>query len=144
MDSWVLWLIAAGVFLLFEMFTITFYSLWLCIGALAGLIVSLIAPEAYVAQVVVACLVALLLTIFTKPISRKLRSSKGFHDTGVELVGREGFVTEPITPSKYGIVKLGGDTWSASSTDYLDKGARVKVIARSSTRVEVEKWEEIE
>ncbi|GJM76761.1 hypothetical protein HMSSN036_89770 [Paenibacillus macerans] len=47
--------------------------LWLCIGALVAAIVAWIAPEAYVLQVVAGCLVALGLTIFTKPLSRKSR-----------------------------------------------------------------------
>lgn len=70
---WAIWLIAAGALLVFEMMTLTFYLLWLCIGALVAAIVAWIAPEAYVLQVVAGCLVALGLTIFTKPLSRKSR-----------------------------------------------------------------------
>ncbi|MDU7474195.1 MAG: NfeD family protein [Paenibacillus macerans] len=143
MEMWAIWLIAAGALLVFEMMTLTFYLLWLCIGALVAEIVAWIAPEAYVLQVVAGCLVALGLTIFTKPLSRKFRASKGFKDVGTELVGKQGIVVEPIEEGQYGIVKVGGDTWSAKSAVPIGRDERVRVLKRSSTIIEVERWEEI-
>lgn len=143
MDAWVIWLIAAGVLLVFEMMTLTFYLLWLSLGAAVAAIIALIAPEGFLLQVLVGCLVALGLTFFTKPIVKKLRASKGFQDTGTELVGKQGVVVEPIEQGQYGIVKVGGDTWSAISTQTLRKDERVRVLERSSTIIEVERWEEI-
>lgn len=142
MEAWVLWLIAAGILLVLEMMTLTFYLLWLCAGTLVAAVVAWIAPDAYVAQVVAGCIVAVVLTIFTKPISKKFRTAKGFQDTGTEVVGREGIVVEPIEQGQYGIVKVGGDTWSATSAQTLAKDERVRVLKRSSTIIEVERWEE--
>lgn len=142
MDAWVIWLIAAGIILVLEMFTLTFYMLWFCIGTLVAALVAWIAPDAYLLQVVAGSIVTLVLTVFTKPISKKIRTSKGFKDTGTELVGRQGVVVEPIEPGQYGIVKVGGDTWSAVSAQLLAKDERIKVISRSSTIIEVERWEE--
>lgn len=143
MDAWILWLIAAGVLLVLEMMTLTFYLLWLCAGTLAAAVVAWIAPDAYVVQVVVGCIVAVVLTIFTKPISKRFRTAKGFQDTGTEVIGREGVVVEPIEQGQYGIVKVGGDTWSATSAQTLAKDERVRVLHRSSTIIEVERWEEL-
>ncbi|WP_223068018.1 NfeD family protein [Paenibacillus caui] len=143
MHAWIIWLIVAGILLVLEMFTLTFYLLWFSIGAGAALLVSLIAPGNILLQVLTGCIVALLLTVFTKPLSRKMRAARGYRDAGTELIGRQGIVIEPIEPGQYGIVKLGGDTWSATSSVYLGKDERVRVINRSSTRIEVEKWEEI-
>ncbi|MEF2966349.1 NfeD family protein [Paenibacillus sp. M1] len=142
MDAWALWLIAAGILLVLEMMTLTFYLLWLCIGTIAAAIIGWIAPDAYIAQVLVGCLVALVLTIFTKPISKRFRAAKGFKDTGTELIGRQGIVVEPIEEGQYGIVKIGGDAWSATSAQTLAKDERVRVLRRSSTIIEVERWEE--
>lgn len=142
MDAWVVWLIAAGIILVLEMFTLTFYMLWFCIGTLVAALVAWIAPDAYLLQVVAGSIVTLVLTVFTKPISKKIRTSRGFKDTGTELVGRQGVVVEPIEPGQYGIVKIGGDTWSAVSAQLLAKDERVRVISRSSTIIEVERWEE--
>jgi membrane protein implicated in regulation of membrane protease activity len=143
MDAWVLWLIAAGVLLVFEMMTLTFYLLWLCLGAVVAAVVAWIAPDAYILQVIAGCVVAIVLTIFTKPLSRKFRnSSKGYEDTGTELVGKQGVVVEPIEEGQFGIVKIGGDTWSATSVRSLKKDELVRVLKRSSTIIEVERWED--
>lgn len=143
MVVWVFWLIAAGALFVVEMMTLTFYLLWLSVGALAAGLVSLIAPEAIVSQVIIGSLVALGLTIFSKPLASKFRNSRGFRDTGTEIVGRQGLVIEPIELGGYGQVKVGGDTWSASSNQSLSKGEVVRVIRRGTTIIEVERWGDI-
>lgn len=140
MSMWVLWLIAAGVLFVVEMFTFTFYLLWLSLGALAAGLVALVLPDAWLLQVVAGSLLALVLTFFTKPLSERLRNARGFKDTGTEIIGRQGLVTEPIEPGRYGQVKIGGDTWSATSTVALGKGQQVIVVRRSTTIIEVERW----
>ncbi|MBW4840712.1 MAG: NfeD family protein [Paenibacillaceae bacterium] len=143
MEMWAIWLIVAGILLVLEMMTMTFYLLWLCIGSLVAAVVALVAPEAYFWQVVAGCLVALVLTVFTKPLSRKFRAAKGFKDIGTELVGKQGIVVEPIEPGQYGIVKVGGDSWSATATVPIGRDEKVRVLERGSTIIEVERWEEI-
>lgn len=140
MVVWLVWLIAAGVLFVAEMITLTFYLLWLSIGALSAGLVSFIVPEAIVFQVVFGSLVALGLTLFSKPLVAKFRSSRGFKDIGTEIVGRQGVVVEPIEPGRFGQVKVGGDTWSASSTVSLGKDEVVKVVKRGTTIIEVERW----
>lgn len=140
---WAIWLIVAGILFVLEMMTMTFYLLWLCIGSLVAAVVALVAPEAYFLQVVAGCLVALVLTVFTKPLSRKFRAAKGFKDIGTELVGKQGIVVEPIEPGQYGIVKVGGDSWSATATVPIGRDEKVRVLERGSTIIEVERWEEI-
>ncbi|MCE3202885.1 NfeD family protein [Paenibacillus sonchi] len=140
MVVWVFWLIAAGVLFVVEMMTLTFYLLWLSIGALAACLVSLLLPDAILLQVLAGSLVALVLTIFSKPLVARFRSSRGFQDTGTDIVGRQGLVVEPIEPGRYGQVKVGGDTWSATSIESLGKDEVVKVVGRSSTIIEVVRW----
>ncbi len=140
MVVWVFWLIAAGVLFVVEMMTLTFYLLWLSIGALAACLVSLLLPDAILLQVVAGSLVALGLTVFSKPLVARFRSSRGYRDTGTDIVGRQGLVVEPIEPGRYGQVKVGGDTWSATSIESLGKDEVVKVVGRSSTIIEVVRW----
>ncbi|WP_343049842.1 NfeD family protein [Paenibacillus phytohabitans] len=85
-------------------------------------------------------LVALILTVFTKPLAARLRNSRGFKDTGTDIVGRKGLVVEAIEPGRYGQVKVGGDTWSATSTVALGKDQEVIVVRRGTTIIEVERW----
>ncbi|WNS43463.1 NfeD family protein [Paenibacillus sp. MMS20-IR301] len=142
MEIWALWLIAAGVLFVVEMFTNTFYLLWLSIGALAAGVVALLLPDVLLLQVVVGSLVALALTVLSKPLVAKFRNSRGFKDTGTDIVGRQGLVVEPIEPGRYGQVKVGGDTWSATSLQALGKDQQVRVIRRGTTIIEVERWGE--
>ncbi|MBT2290263.1 NfeD family protein [Paenibacillus albidus] len=142
MVVFIVWLIAAGVLFVVEMMTLTFYLLWLSIGALAAGLVAWIIPGSILLQVVTGSLVALGLTLFSKPLVAKFRSSRGFKDTGTDIVGRQGVVLEDIVPGRYGQVKVGGDTWSATSLQVLNKNEAVRVIKRGTTIIEVERWGE--
>ncbi|ASA23844.1 NfeD family protein [Paenibacillus donghaensis] len=143
MVVWMFWLIAAGVLFVIEMFTLTFYLLWLTAGALVAGLVSFVYPDAVLLQVVAGSLVALVLTMFSKPLSARFRNSRGFRDSGTDIVGRQGRVVEPIEPGRYGQVKVGGDTWSATSLQYLGKDEVVRVVRRGTTIIEVERWGEM-
>ncbi|WP_152392554.1 NfeD family protein [Paenibacillus guangzhouensis] len=141
MDVWVVWLIIAGILLIAEMMSFTFYMLWLAIGALAGLVVALVVPESSLLfQVIVAAAVAVLLTIFTKPLTHKLRKSRGFQDAVDQLIGKKGIVTEPIEHGQMGIVRVDSEYWSATASATLKRDAEVRVLRRSSTILEVEPW----
>ncbi|MCR2806153.1 NfeD family protein [Paenibacillus soyae] len=140
MDWWLIWLIVAGVLFVVEMLTLTFYLLWLGIGALAAALVDVIFPGAVLLEVIVGCIVALLLTIFTKPLTRRIQTGRGFKDAVDDLIGMRGTVIEDISPEAPGIVKVGGDTWSATSTEPIGKGESVIVVSRGSAFLEVNKW----
>ncbi|WP_307589496.1 NfeD family protein [Paenibacillus wynnii] len=141
MTVWMFWLVAAGVLFVVEMMTLTFYLLWLSIGALIAGLVSLLFPDAVLLQVLIGSLVALGLTLFSKPLVERFRSSRGFNDT--DIVGKQGIVVEAIEPGRYGQVKIGGDTWSATSVQTLGRDEVVKVVGRGTTIIEVERWEEM-
>ncbi|WP_141505238.1 NfeD family protein [Paenibacillus luteus] len=140
MDLWVIWLIAAGVLVIVEMLTLTFYLLWLAIGAVFAAIIDFIFPGGLVLEVIVGCAVALILTIFTKPLTRRVRASRGFKDAVDELVGKQGIVLENVSSDAPGIVKVGNETWSALSNEHLAKGETVIVVSRGSAVLQVEKW----
>jgi len=142
MDWWAIWLIVGGALIILEMVTLTFYLLWLGIGALVAAIVALPLPDAFPVQALAGGLVALLLTLYTKPITRKFRQSKGFSDAVDELIGKPGLVMEEIAIGAPGIVKVGGDTWSATSKQPLPKDVKVRIIGRGTTVLEVQKWED--
>jgi membrane protein implicated in regulation of membrane protease activity len=139
MELWAIWLIIGGILLITEMLTFTFYLLWLGVGALVAAVVAWIVPDGIVLQILAGCITALVLTFFTKPLTQRIRSSKGFKDPIDEMIGKEGIVVEEIAVGKHGIVKVGNETWSASSHEHLPKGETVLVVARGTTIVEVQK-----
>ncbi|HDR8162053.1 TPA: NfeD family protein [Bacillus cereus] len=142
MAAWVIWFIIAGILFIAEMLSITFYMLWLGIGAVVGGLIALFAPDALLLQVTVGAIVSLTLTFFTKRISKNFREAKGFTDTVDMLVGKKGIVMQAITNEANGIVKVDGDTWTAIADSSIDAGEKVVVIKRHSTKLQVKKESE--
>lgn len=140
MDLWIIWLILAGILVVVEMLTLTFYLLWLGIGALAAAIIDMIWPGAIVLEVVVGCAVALILTLFTRNLTRRIHSSNVYKDALDELIGKQGVVLEDIASEVAGIVKVGNETWSAIAEEQIVKGESIRVVSRGSAVLKVEKW----
>lgn len=140
MEWWAIWLIVGGVLFIAEMLTFTFYLLWLGIGAIVAAAVAWAAPELFVWQALAGGAAALILTIFTKPLTRRIREARGYSDAIDELVGKPGIVIEDIVDGKPGIVKVGSETWSAVSQQQLHKNEKVMVIRRGTTVLEVQRW----
>jgi len=139
MEWWAIWLIAAGMLLIAEMLTLTYYLLWLSAGAAVAAAVSLALPENFMLQALAGGGAALVLTIFTKPLTRRIRSGQGFRDAHADLVGKEGIVIEAIRKDRPGIVKIGSEAWSAVSDEELDPDVRIRIVGRSATVLEVQK-----
>lgn len=145
MSVWALWLIAACLLLLAEMLTLTFYLLCLSAGAVAACLTSLLWPDNIWLQMGVGSAAALVSTVFSRRWTERLRmKGKGFRDTGTEIEGRQGIVVQDIEAGRFGMVKVGGDTWTASAETALAAGETVRVVRRSATIIEVKRWEDSE
>ena len=67
---WQIWLIAAGVFLILEIFTMGFLVFWLSIGCLLAALISLI-TDSIIIQTAVFVLSSGVLILATKPLVKK-------------------------------------------------------------------------
>lgn len=143
MAGWVIWFVIAGLLFIAEMLTVTFYLLWLGIGAVVGGLIGLFVPNSLLLQVVIASVVSLSLTFFTKRISKNFREAKGYTDAVDQLVGKKGIVLQAITNGVNGIVKIEGDMWTAVSDEPILEGENVIVVKRSSTVVHVKRESEL-
>jgi membrane protein implicated in regulation of membrane protease activity len=139
MAGWVIWFVIAGLLFIAEMLTVTFYLLWLGIGAVVGGLIALFIPNSLLLQVVIASIVSLILTILTKRISKNFREAKGYTDTVDQLVGKKGIMVQTITNEANGIVKIDGDMWTAVSDEPILDGESVIVVKRRSTVVHVKR-----
>ncbi|MCR8643157.1 NfeD family protein [Paenibacillus sp. N1-5-1-14] len=137
MVPWIVWAVIGVILIIAEMMTFTFYLLWLGIGALAAGVLALFIPDAVFVQVLAGAVVAIILTIFTKPLTRKVRHSKGFKDAIDVIVGRQGEVIQKIEVGTLGIVKVGGEIWSASASETIEPGTTVIVVSKGSAVIEV-------
>ncbi|BBI31998.1 NfeD family protein [Cohnella abietis] len=140
MEWWAIWLIIGGILLIAEMLTFTFYLLWLSIGAVIAALIALLVPDWFALQALSGGAAALVLTVFTKPLTRRFRESRGYRDAIQEMVGKQGVVVESISPGSPGIVKVGNELWSATSMDTLSKDDSIRVISRGTTVLEVQEW----
>jgi len=135
---WLIWIIAGIILVIAEMTTFTFYLLWLGVGAFASAVTAHFSDNILI-QILVGCAVALILTIFTRPLTNNVRhSAKGFYDPYQNIVGKNGTVTETIAPHHMGQVRIGSEIWSATATEEIPQGAVITVIERNSTILQVQ------
>jgi len=143
MSAWIVWLIIAGLLLVAEMTTLTFYLLWLGLGALAGAVVAFVLPGSWPLQIIAACVVAVLLTFFGRPLASRMQGKRGYRDAVDELIGKKGEVVEPIDVGGMGIVRIGTETWSATADERIEAGETVIVESRGTAVVHVIKYKEV-
>lgn len=127
---WALWLTVFLVFAVVEMITLDLFFIMLGGGALAGLVAALAGADLGL-QVVAFCVVSLLMIGFVRPVALKhLHKGPADRRSNVErLIGESALVMEPVTATG-GLVKIGGDVWSArSETGVLAPGQQAVVSA---------------
>jgi membrane protein implicated in regulation of membrane protease activity len=83
-----------------------------------------------------------LLILYSKPISKKIRMGKGYRDAVDTLVGKTAIVTQDIENGVNGIVKVGGDEWSATADEPIARGETVTIVERRSTVLYVKKYKQ--
>ena len=128
---WQIWLIAAGVFLVLEIFTMGFLVFWLSIGCLLAALVSLITDNIII-QTTIFVISSGLLIFATKPLVKKLAEKDNKKTNVYSLVGKKAIVTEDIDwVSGNGQIRFDGQVWSARSTE--------KVNIAKETEVEITK-----
>jgi membrane protein implicated in regulation of membrane protease activity len=143
MEMWAIWLIIGVLLIIAEMATLTFYLLWLGVGALFAALTAWFLPDATGVQVLIGIVVAIGLTIYTRPLTRRVRESKGFTDVIYQLVGQEGIVIEPIPIEGLGIVRVGNETWSAAADEPLVTGTPIIVVQSRNTTLQVQKRKDV-
>jgi membrane protein implicated in regulation of membrane protease activity len=132
MDDWVLWLIAAVIFSVGEIATLSFFLAPFAGGALVAALVAAIGGGAIVSWAVFLVVSVLMLTAL-RPLARSHRRQPPQLRTGTAaLVGRTGMVLERIANDEgVGCVRIGGEVWTARSyddDDVIEAGKRVQVV----------------
>lgn len=141
-NLWLLWTLVSVLALILEVSSGTFYLICFAIGAACAVVASLLGLPLWV-QVLVFAAFSTVSVYGVRPFVYKYlhREDAGRASNADALIGREGVVVEPITPHGAGYVRIDGDEWKAviAGSEPLDKGARVRVVARESIIVTVEK-----
>ena len=126
---WQIWLIAAGVFLILEIFTMGFLVFWLSIGCLLAALVSLITDNLII-QTTVFVLSSGLLIFATKPLVKKFAEKDNAKTNVYSLAGKKAIVIEDIDwVAGTGQIKFEGQVWSARTEEQVNisKGTEVEI-----------------
>lgn len=139
--AWLFWLGAAIALAVVEAVTVDFVFIMLALGALAGALVSFFGAEFPIA-VFVAIAVAILGLWLVRPVLRKSlkKTERDNRDIGVHaIVGSYARVLEE-TDGTTGLVKVAGDSWSATSAagEVLEAGQTARVLEVRGARLIVE------
>lgn len=115
---WAIWLILCGIFLLIEIFNISFLLIWPGIGSFFAFIASILGASIEI-QIAVFAISTTLMILFMKPLVKKLFKNKD--DTKMNnnaMIGKKGIVIKEINPlEETGQVKVAGELWSAITLD---------------------------
>jgi membrane protein implicated in regulation of membrane protease activity len=130
MDEWVLWMVAAGLLAVGEMFTLSFFLGPVAVAAVTAAIVALAGGGVALQWIVFIAMSAASLAVL-RPIARRhLRTPLQLRSGTAALVGAPAVVLERVD-GRGGQVKIGGEVWSARSFDEdqaFEPGARVEVL----------------
>ena len=127
---WALWLTAFLTFAVIEMITLDLFFIMLGGGTLAALIADFAGADLWL-QIVVFCVVSLLMIAFVRPVAlTHLKKGPTEQRTNIDrLIGEQALVMESVS-STGGLVKIGGDVWTArSAAGVLPAGQKVVVSA---------------
>ena len=127
---WALWLTVFLAFAVVEMLTLDLFFIMLGGGALAGLLADFAGADFWL-QIVVFCVVSLLMIAFVRPVAlTHLKKGPTEQRTNIDrLIGEQALVMESVS-STGGLVKIGGDVWTArSAAGVLPAGQKVVVSA---------------
>lgn len=136
---WETWLGLAVMLTVAEMFSLDLILIMLALGAGVGMTAALLGAP-FVAQVLLAAAASLAAIWLARPtIARRLHGGPDLRLGHGKLVGQQGIVTEEVTASSAGRIKLAGEIWSAvpyDETAILAAGEAVEVMEiRGATAV---------
>ena len=126
---WQIWLIASGVFIIIEIFTVGFLFFWLAIASLISMLVSFI-TESIIIQTAVFVISSAILIFATKPLMDKLAKKDKTATNVYSLIGKKAVVIKEIDwASGKGQIKFEGEVWSAKTNEQVNipKGTEVEI-----------------
>ena len=114
---WGGWVVVAVVCAVLEIVTPSFFIGWFGVGAIAGALTSIL-RVGLAGQVFVFLAVSLGLVLSTRKIASKWTRQDAHTKTNIDaIVGKTAVVTKEIPANDRGLVKVGGEVWSAESVD---------------------------
>lgn len=135
-NIWIMWMIAAGAFLVIEALTVGLVSIWFVPGAIIAAILSVWVKNFYI-QLAVFLIVSGITMFLSKKFFKKTKSEK-LAESNDLLIGKTALAKADIS-STDGRVIVGDVYWRAVSEEKIDKGEYVTVTAVKGNTLTVTK-----
>ena len=139
----ILWLIAAGVFFVAEIFTAGFLIFWLGVAALVSMVISFFISNVIIQGTVFVILSGVLMFL-TRPLVDRFitKPDDKVATNAYSIIGKRGIVTKEINEiSGTGQIKVGTEVWSAKSYDSskIEEGSEVEINSINGVKAVVTK-----
>ncbi len=139
---WLIWILVSVVCLMLELGSGDLFILCFAIGGLGASLTAAIGMG-IIPQLIAMALCSLLSIYFIRPVALRYlhRNDENRVSNADAIIGRIGKVSQTIEEKGFGRVSIDGDDWKAVSQDgsKIETGAQVKVMARDSIIITVEK-----
>lgn len=130
MPEWSIWVVAAIIFAIIEIYTPTFFIIWFSVGSIAAAITSIFTDNIII-QLAVFTVISLLLILCTKKLADKtILKQKSFKTNSDKLIGKTAKITQAIDPIEgTGRAIVSGESWKATTNDgsKIEKDETVKI-----------------
>lgn len=129
-----IWLALFAAFIIIEALTVQLVTVWFAVGAFCSFVASFF-TESLPVQLLIFIAVSAIALLVTRPLVRRLTSSKKLPTNADMYIGEEGLSLEKIDNiAATGLVKVKGSLWTARSFDD-------SLVIEKNTPVVVEKIE---
>lgn len=139
--AYIYWLIIFVVLIVFEIATLQLVSIWFAVGAVGGLIVSLVGGDLEI-QLCVFLALSLLLLLAVKPFADRLLRKRITKTNVDSLIGQTAKVTSMIdNQNGFGAAIIKGQEWTAVSLNddvVIPPGKLVVIVKISGVKLIVE------
>ena len=129
-NPWAIWLTLTVLLAVAEVLSLDLVLIMLAVGALAGMGVSLVAPDLWWLQILVATGVSVAtLALLRQPLLAKVRGLPGYRSSTEKMVGSTGIAVSAITRTG-GEIKVDGQSWSARPYEpdqVIEEGTEIEV-----------------
>jgi len=135
------WLILGIVLLFVELATPGFIAMFFGMAAITVALLDWLLPLGQIIPwLIFATLSVVYILLLRKFLKNVFLGDKNAPDRLEDtFIGQYAIVAEPINPDKQGKVEFSGCLWEVESKDRIDVGERVKIVAKDSLTLTVEK-----
>ena len=135
-----IWLAIVIILSIIEAATVNLVSIWFVVSGIITMIVTLLTDNLTI-QITTFLLLGIIFMLLTRKTIKKISPEKA--KTNLDrIIGMEGIVTEKITKTTPGEVKVDGKKWTAIANNTIDTGPAVKILEINSTKLKVERISE--